>query len=117
MCVTLGITLGDPTGIGPEIVARALVEEGAGGVRVYGDRAILERAATLQGLALPSVEIVEVGALACTPGQPNAESGRAQIAYLERALADAGSLEGLVTAPIHKASAIAAGFAFPGHTE
>jgi 4-hydroxythreonine-4-phosphate dehydrogenase len=117
MLMTLGMTLGDPSGIGPEIVARALVEEGADGVRVYGDHGLLERAAALQGLVLPPVEIVEVGALACTPGQPNTESGRAQIAYLERALDDAAALDGLVTAPIHKASAMAAGLAFPGHTE
>ena len=56
---------------------------------------------------------------ACQPGRPTVETGRAQVEYLESALAaaGAGTLDALVTAPIHKASAIAAGFAFPGHTE
>jgi 4-hydroxythreonine-4-phosphate dehydrogenase len=56
---------------------------------------------------------------AFTAGSPTPETGRAQIAYLEAAVADAraGRLDALVTAPIHKASAMAAGFAFPGHTE
>jgi 4-hydroxythreonine-4-phosphate dehydrogenase len=68
------------------------------------------------GVTLPEYELVEVSHLAYTPGRPTAESGRAQIDYLERAVAHE-NLHALVTAPIHKASAIAAGFAFPGHTE
>jgi 4-hydroxythreonine-4-phosphate dehydrogenase len=53
------------------------------------------------------------------PGQPTARSGAAQVEYLEAAIAAAtrGEISGLVTAPIHKASAKAAGLAFPGHTE
>jgi 4-hydroxythreonine-4-phosphate dehydrogenase len=112
----IGITLGDPSGIGPEIVARAL-GEGAGDVVVYGDRGVLERA----GLG-GEVEIVEVTRLAAgeaPPGRPTAAGGAAQVAYLEAAVAAAraGELAALVTAPISKTAAQAAGFAFPGHTE
>jgi 4-hydroxythreonine-4-phosphate dehydrogenase len=114
----IGVTLGDPAGIGPEIVARALALDGDDDVIVLGDRALLERAAALVGVRAPRA-IVEVTALAQPPAAGSVESGRAQVAYLEAAIARAlaGELDALVTAPIHKASCIAAGFAFPGHTE
>ena len=71
------------------------------------------------GVSLPEFELVEVSRLAYTPGRPSDETARAQIAYLERAVAQGNGhrLDALVTAPIHKASALAAGFGFPGHTE
>ncbi|HZS41547.1 MAG TPA: 4-hydroxythreonine-4-phosphate dehydrogenase PdxA [Polyangia bacterium] len=115
----IGVTLGDPSGIGPEIIAAALAAGGGADVIVYGDRRILDEAAAKLGVAPPTSinEVTKLGAW--TPGRPSASSGRAQLEYLEAAVADAraGKLDALVTAPIHKASAIAAGFAFPGHTE
>lgn len=122
MGARIGVTLGDPTGIGPELVAAVLAEpDGARGaeVIVYGDRGVLARAAALRGVAEPRA-IEEITRLSpIVPGRPDRESGRAQVAYLEAAAADAtkGRLDAIVTAPIHKASALAAGFAFPGHTE
>src|SRR5688572_5971084 len=115
---TIGITIGDPSGIGPEIVARALADRPdlAARVRVFGDRGVLERA----GLATPvPVDVVEVTRLAAgdaLPGRPSAAGGAAQVAYLEAAVADT-DLAALVTAPISKTQARAAGFDFPGHTE
>jgi 4-hydroxythreonine-4-phosphate dehydrogenase len=82
---------------------------------VFGDPGILAEAARAMKVTLPSFELVEVSHLEYSPGRPSAESGRAQIDYLERAVAQ--PLDALVTAPIHKASAMAAGFAYPGHTE
>jgi 4-hydroxythreonine-4-phosphate dehydrogenase len=105
----IGITLGDPAGIGPELVRR--VADGADDVVIYGDARLC---------AGVRAELRAVTALAdVVPGVATAETGRAQIAYLEAALDDAraGRIDALVTAPIHKASCIAAGFAFPGHTE
>jgi 4-hydroxythreonine-4-phosphate dehydrogenase len=114
----IGITMGDPAGIGPEIIAASVTTD-ADDVVVYGDRAILVEAARLMGVGPPRriVEVTTLGAYAA--GQPSAETGRAQLAYLDAAVADAraGRLQALVTAPIHKASCLAAGFAFPGHTE
>lgn len=109
MIPRLGITMGDPAGIGPELVRR--VVDGGADLVVYGD------AGLLAGIAAELVPVTTLAAV--TPGAPTAETGRAQVAYLEAALADAraGRLAGLVTAPIHKASCKAAGFAFPGHTE
>ena len=65
-------------------------------------------------------ELIPVTSLdGVVPGVPSEATGRAQVAYLESAVADAlaGKLDALVTAPINKASCLAAGFAFPGHTE
>jgi 4-hydroxythreonine-4-phosphate dehydrogenase len=117
--VRIGITMGDPAGIGPELVVRALSEWPE--TTVFGDRRTLERSAETIGVSLPStLSLVEVTQLAVVrPGVPSEATGRAQVAYLEAALREvkAGRVEALVTAPIHKASARAAGFAFPGHTE
>jgi len=119
----LGITIGDPAGIGPEIVAVALdaaPRQWRDQLIVFGDRAPLERAATLRGLALPEIRIVGDGAGdAATPGAPDEHSGAAQVGYLEAAVAAAGrgELRAIVTAPISKTWARRAGFPFLGHTE
>jgi 4-hydroxythreonine-4-phosphate dehydrogenase len=120
---TVGITLGDPAGIGPEIVARTLAEaprEWLARLIVYGDRGPLERAAQTIGVALPDVAILGDGAgEAVTPGAPDDRSGAAQVGYLEAAVAaaKAGTLGAIATAPISKTWARRAGFGFPGHTE
>lgn len=115
--MTIAVTLGDPTGIGPEIVARAVAAEPRD-VVVYGDPEALARGAELAGVAPPE-RVEPVTRRSWPAGRPSEESGRAQVAYLEAAIADAraGRVAALVTAPIHKASCQAAGFAFPGHTE
>jgi 4-hydroxythreonine-4-phosphate dehydrogenase len=119
----LGITLGDPAGIGPEIVAQTLAAAPAALVPrliVYGDRAPLERAAAARGLRLPDVPVVGDGTGdAARPGQPDERTGAAQVGYLEAAVAAAArrELAAIVTAPISKTWARRAGFAFPGHTE
>lgn len=119
----VGITLGDPAGIGPEIVAAALAAapvEWRERWVVYGDREPLERGARAVGVALPAVTIVGEGAGAgAVAGKPDEASGAAQVGYLEAAVAAAarGELAAIVTAPISKTWAKRAGFAFPGHTE
>jgi 4-hydroxythreonine-4-phosphate dehydrogenase len=122
----IGITLGDPSGIGPEIVALALAQAPADlreRVLVFGDRAILERGAASARVDLPPMlEIIECGGLPADqarPGQPSASGGAAQVAYLERATEAAkdGAIAGLVTAPISKSTARAAHFGFNGHTD
>lgn len=120
----LGITMGDPTGIGPEIVAAALQAAPAAWrprLIVYGDRAPLERGARAIGASLPpGLTIVGEGlGDAAVPGQPDARAGAAQVSYLEAAVAAArrGELAAIVTAPISKTWARRGGFAFLGHTE
>ena len=122
----IGITLGDPAGIGPEVVASALAATGAtarGRMVVFGDRAVLERGAAVAGVAVPGeVTLVDVGqseAALVRPGQPSGLAGAAQIAYLDAAVtaAERGEIAGLVTAPISKSTARAAHFGFTGHTD
>src|ERR1700690_3870522 len=119
----LAISMGDPAGIGPEIVARALAERPDANVIVFGDAGVLARAAQSAGVAAPvSARIRAVTALRSdevTPGKPNDASGRAQLACLTAATdaALAGEVSALVTAPISKEWIARAGFTFPGHTE
>lgn len=119
----IGITLGDPAGIGPEIVAAALDALGHEyrvRVVVYGHAEVLARAANARSLDVSALTIVEPpGVIRVAPGAPDETSGAAQVAYLEAAIEAArrGELAGLATAPISKTWAKRAGFAFPGHTE
>lgn len=119
----LGITLGDPTGIGPEIVATALAglpDEWRARVVVYGDRGPLERGARAMGVTLPEVTVVGAGlGEAAVFGRPDEQAGAAQFGYLEAACAAAvrGELAAIVTAPISKLWARRGGLPFMGHTE
>jgi 4-hydroxythreonine-4-phosphate dehydrogenase len=121
----IGISLGDPAGIGPEIVARALAERPQLRLRVYGDPHLVESAARAQGIAPPApgrIQAVAGGTVRpgeIVPGQPGPASARAQLAYLEAATAAAlaGDIDALCTAPISKEWIARAGFMFPGHTE
>jgi 4-hydroxythreonine-4-phosphate dehydrogenase len=119
----LGITLGDPSGIGPEIVAAALAampHDWRKRVIVYGDHGPLVRGAKAMGVTLPDVEIIGAGlGNGAVPGRPDEAAGAAQVGYLETAVAaaKAGDLAAIVTAPISKTWARRGGFAFLGHTE
>ena len=122
----VGITLGDPSGIGPEIVARVisgLPEEKLSRIVVFGDQIVLDKAYEVVNCR-PSTHVTfgyegTLTAEDIVPGAPNEHSGKAQVAYLEAAAraARAGTIVGLATAPISKAAAQSVGFSFPGHTE
>jgi 4-hydroxythreonine-4-phosphate dehydrogenase len=130
----LALTLGDPAGIGPEIVVKAWSGLAATGPAffVVGDHQALASAAG----AGPIVRItspeeatrVFPGALPVldlplrapvVAGQPSAAAAPAIIQWIETAvgLALGGQASGVVTAPIAKAPLYEAGFRFPGHTE
>jgi 4-hydroxythreonine-4-phosphate dehydrogenase len=110
----IGITMGDPSGIGPEIVARAVAAAPLTlrrRITVFGD-------ASLAGGLPDGVSLVACSRLDpadARPGHPTPAGGKAQLDYLEAAVA--ADLEALVTAPISKTQVKRAGFAFPGHTE
>jgi 4-hydroxythreonine-4-phosphate dehydrogenase len=119
----IAISLGDPAGIGPEVVARALAARPDLPVIVYGDAGLLARAARVAQVEPPPTSRIQavttLAASEVTPGRPNDVTARAQLAYLEAAT-DAtlsGRAAALVTAPISKEWIARAGFAFPGHTE
>jgi 4-hydroxythreonine-4-phosphate dehydrogenase len=121
---TVGITLGDPWGIGPEVVASALASSA---VRractpvVFGHRGTLEDAAGIVGVRLPKSLRVEASGSkpAGAFGRPPRGGGRLPMAYLEAAVtaARAGEVEALCTGPIHKGLLAAAGFRHTGHTD
>jgi 4-hydroxythreonine-4-phosphate dehydrogenase len=94
----IGITLGDPAGIGPEIVQTALVSGRLPGTAEYS---VIGRP------------------VACSLGQPTPETAHAAFDALEEsaALALRGEIQAVVTGPIHKARMYEIGFRFPGQTE
>jgi 4-hydroxythreonine-4-phosphate dehydrogenase len=128
----LAITLGDPAGIGPEIVAAAWAALRLTGPSFFavGDAATIaaagcpvsrisdaQQAGACFASALPVLDLPLAAPV--TPGQPTPDAAAHVIAWIERAvaLALAGEVGGVVTAPIAKATLYAAGFAYPGHTE
>jgi len=133
----IGITMGDPSGIGPEIICKAL-RDCAGPERrstvVFGNRAILERAndmvgaglsfadegESLGGEAVPIVDIpIPEGHGAVKDGAISAAGGACAYAYIAAAVtaALAGRISVIVTAPLNKAALHQAGYNFDGHTE
>ncbi|MCB2227262.1 MAG: 4-hydroxythreonine-4-phosphate dehydrogenase PdxA [Desulfarculaceae bacterium] len=122
MTPRIAVTLGDPAGVGPEIVARLChdisIREQAELV-VVGQEELLAAGARACGLSLPVVEIVETGEpVEITPGQPSAASGRLAGAFVERALelVQSGQADAMATAPISKEALQAAGYPDTGHT-
>ncbi len=136
----LGITMGDPAGIGPEIAAKALADDEvrqAGRPLVIGDARTIVAAARLAGvgLAVRPVErvtdalwhrdVIEVLDLANVDtatfafGRVSAMCGRAAYEYVERGakLALAREIDAVVTGPISKEALAAAGLPHSGHTE
>lgn len=134
----MGVTVGDPAGVGPEIVVKALADPTAyESVRpvVYADGCILEAALKVAGLAVRvrsvhspgeakfepgTIDYVDAGVLTVPIpyGVISAEGGRAGFTYLDRAIDDAlsGGVDGLVTAPLNKGSLQAAAVPFIDHT-
>jgi len=135
----VGLTLGDPGGIGPEILLRALARPSVrrrGRFVVLGGVGVLRRVAQAFGLetsflrpvrrfALPREDEVAVWAPCPVPtnlalrARPSADGGRAAVGLVERGieLAMAGRLDALVTAPLSKEAVALAGLPWPGHTE
>ncbi|NCJ07399.1 4-hydroxythreonine-4-phosphate dehydrogenase PdxA [Synechococcales cyanobacterium C] len=125
----LAITLGDPCGIGPEVILKALAGQSLAALTVVGSRRILEaayttlRSRTSEPLVDPQqldiLEPILESSTPLRPGCPSPESGAASFAYLQAALDQvlAGPCQGIVTAPIAKSVWKQAGHDFPGQTE
>jgi len=136
----LGITMGDPAGIGPEITAQALADPSvrkAARVLVIGDARVMEAAARVARVGLAVRRLARVADLTGEPdtievvdlanadpdafavGRVSAVCGRAAYEYIERgvALATGGEIDAIVTAPINKEALARAGVPHAGHTE
>ena len=108
----LAVTLGDPRGIGPEIVAAARDD---GGLRSLAELVLVGPS----GTGTPVDESVgNWNSLGDAPGR-TADAGRLAGLAIERAieLARSGQVDGIVTAPIDKAALLSGGYDYPGHTE
>ncbi len=126
MNTPLAVTMGDSSGIGPEILLRALTDReiDPAAVVVYGDEAILRHGASLLGLAVDwdALSIVDLGLLTAAdhrPGQLDGPSGAAARSYVERATRDAlaGRVGAVVTMPMNKEATQLSDPTFVGHTE
>lgn len=136
------LTMGDPTGIGPELIIKALLEDAYQDLNhpleVVGDIAVLQRAAkifnadcqcnqlsdqrhqlTIASRQLNVLSISQLDPAKLHYGQPDQDCGRAMAQYVEQATSACldGSGAGIVTCPINKAAINASGYHFPGHTE
>jgi 4-hydroxythreonine-4-phosphate dehydrogenase len=140
--LVLGLTMGDPAGIGPEICLRVLARpvEKIGCIPVlFGDATVLRRAAQSAGLPPPQCRVLSAAqwadcgpvqeplildfatldASTLQPGKVSAQCGKAGATYIEQAIEAAMKrrIDGVVTAPIHKEALNLAGVPYPGHTE
>ena len=121
----LALTVGDPAGIGPEIVLKALAAEERPKVPVivYGPMEALMDRAQRFGLLLPQqlgARVIDVAVEGPVElGKTSAAAGRAAAEAALRAARDAldGRIDAVVTAPLNKESLHAAGYSWPGHTE
>lgn len=134
----LAASLGDPAGIGPELLCEAWIRRAEAGPAPFfavGGARVLAAAAAMRGIDLPIAPIADPAEAADAfahglpvltgddgdyrPGEPDREGAALALASLTRAtaLAVAGEASGIVTGPISKARLAEVGFAFPGQTE
>ena len=121
----IAITMGDPAGIGPEIILRALARAPETGLEgpfvVYGCPGWMEAVARRLGLNTGLLEVVPVTEMPedLPVGQVSAAGGEAAFQAVYRAAQDAmaGKVRAVVTAPLSKAAMNLAGHVYPGHTE
>jgi 4-hydroxythreonine-4-phosphate dehydrogenase len=120
----IGITMGDPCGVGPEIIVRALAEmqeADRAATRVYGNLITLETAREALGVTLdlsPYVVDLPIDGAPLAWGQLSPVAGDAAFRFIERAVrdAEAGTIGCIVTAPINKEALNLAGHHYDGHT-
>lgn len=130
----LALTLGDPAGIGPEVILKALaVQDWQNQVRitVFGTAALMAQSLDMLRQSPQVGPLADLGAIdwweVPSPqplanlelGRPSAATGAASFAYLDAAIAQAaaGHFDAIVTGPIAKSAWHAAGHHYPGQTE
>ena len=126
--IKLAITMGDPSGVGPEVCLKLLnySKDNLPNINliIYGDRTVLEEEA--KNLNLPKPDKSQINGISSLLSETSLKRGiidedygRASYGYVKQAVDDAmrGSVDGIVTAPINKSSLQKAGIAHIGHTE
>jgi 4-hydroxythreonine-4-phosphate dehydrogenase len=123
---TIALTIGDPAGIGAEVVLKALADPDLASLArwvVVGDSRILEMVGRVSGLTLQSAELRNVEALSDMKdfafGRMDGRCGRAAVEYVRIAtqMCLRGEADAMVTAPLNKEAVTLAGYRFSGHTE
>ncbi|QCI94562.1 4-hydroxythreonine-4-phosphate dehydrogenase PdxA [Novosphingobium sp. EMRT-2] len=138
LSLPLAASIGDPAGVGPELLCAAWALSGAEALPpffVVGSRALLEQAAHRRGIEVPvraiaspaeavevydtALPVIDLGDLPYTPGEPDDAGAALALRALETAtgLARSGAAAGIVTGPIAKSRLAAIGFTQPGQTE
>jgi 4-hydroxythreonine-4-phosphate dehydrogenase len=113
------VTMGDPAGIGPEVAVAAFEKLsgriGSHPLRLVGDPDVFRAAGTVPDEALIATTRVKSREM----GRANPANAASILSAIETSVraAQSGDAAAIVTAPIHKASLLEAGFGFPGHTE
>lgn len=124
----IAITMGDPAGIGPEIIVKAFAQEDIYKIcnpLVIGDRAVIKEVIRTIGMDFDpdNIEILNLNEIKdpkkLPKGKPSEDAGKASFSYIKKAieLIKLGIVEALVTAPITKYSLRMAGLPWLGHTD
>lgn len=124
MSMTIGITMGDPCGVGPEICVKALTQMSPNDrarTRIYGNLATLQAAKAVVGSDIDLTDYVIDLPIENAPlpwGQLSSIAGDAAFRFIEKAVRDAqaGTIGCIVTAPINKEALNLAGHHYDGHT-
>jgi 4-hydroxythreonine-4-phosphate dehydrogenase len=139
--IVIAITMGDPAGVGPEIILKSFLDARVwqkGIPVVVGDYRVLKEAKERLGInieikkvsnpeeavgsagGVPVLDMTMIGDMSLLPlGQVSPMGGNAAVQYVRKAvdLALSGGVQGIATAPINKAAIHEAGFHYIGHTE
>ncbi len=141
--VIIGITMGDPTGIGPEVIIKSLIDKNVTKEIIpviFGDRGVLMRVAEDIGIkmrfreisSLENVKDIELDSREVLVrsisnlkmnrlryGRPDRNCGRAMVNYIKEAVGEClkNNIHAIVTAPINKEIINEAGFRYSGHTD
>ena len=137
----IGITMGCPVGVGPEIILRLLSERKSRGAYrpvILGDMGVLENVRQKLSIdvalkpwiperdgendepgSIPVLPLSDLDPARLVWGQPDMRTGKAMATYIEEAvsLIQTGRIAAMVTCPIAKSSLNLAGYEYPGHTE
>lgn len=122
----IAITIGDPAGIGPEIVIRSLLHMDTiplSDILIVGDMAVIKKAINLVDAPINTedINIIETGSIkdGFNIKIPDKQCGEAALSYIQKAvnLALKGDVSAIVTAPISKSAISLAGSRWKGHTE
>ncbi|MEE9487238.1 MAG: 4-hydroxythreonine-4-phosphate dehydrogenase PdxA, partial [Candidatus Brocadiales bacterium] len=125
---TIGITMGDPCGVGPEVALKAVAarKKSAEPINIIliGSRAVFAEAAKIIGLegfcrGLQTIDTGDFDIKNMSERRPTPEAGKAAVECVMKGIdmTLSGEIDALVTAPINKEAVRMAGYPYPGHTE